>query len=416
MNFFEYFCVNIIDFYIIHKFFCCFSKKRNCDKKINILMFVISVFLISVVNIFDKSIVNLCVNLLMIYFYSISYEISMTYRIILPMIYLMCEFTTEVIGYFILIELKNLIAYKSAVFMCMLLCEFMRYFVVYFLDKIINKKMPKLSSKIICLLIAVPAIGILISCLDIYILKSYDNKLGKILCISIILMTMLNDIVMFELFNGVIRILSEKNEQNLLLQEANAKEIYYRQIEENNREVREIKHNLKNRLLAINKQEKINEVNKIINELEESDRKVVTSNIVLNTILMKKISEAENRNINVKTKVFVPDNLNIGYDDLGIIIGNLLDNAREASEKIDIKDRKIEIYIRLINSVLFIKVKNNKKNEKVNIAQTNKKDKLNHGMGVSSIKKVVNKYNGLIEFLDEGEKFEVNISLYAKKG
>ncbi|WP_448902658.1 GHKL domain-containing protein [Eubacterium sp.] len=339
----------------------------------------------------------------------------MTYKIILPMIYLMCEFTTEVIGYFILIELKNLIAYKSAVFMCMLLCEFMRYFVVYFLDKIINKKMPKLSSKIICLLIAVPAIGILISCLDIYILKSYDNKLGKILCISIILMTMLNDIVMFELFNGVIRILSEKNEQNLLLQEANAKEIYYRQIEENNREVREIKHNLKNRLLAINKQEKINEVNKIINELEESDRKVVTSNIVLNTILMKKISEAENRNINVKTKVFVPDNLNIGYDDLGIIIGNLLDNAREASEKIDIKDRKIDIHIRLINSVLFIKVKNNKKNENVNIAQTNKKDKLNHGMGVSSIKKVVNKYNGLIEFLDEGEKFEVNISLYAKK-
>lgn len=87
---------------------------------------------------------------------------------------------------------------------------------------------------------------------------------------------------------------------------------------------------MKNRLLAINKQGKNSEVNKIIDELEESDKKVFTSNIVLNTILMKKISEAESRNINVKTKIFVPKNLNIGYDDLGIIIGNLLDNARRS--------------------------------------------------------------------------------------
>lgn len=415
MNFIEYFLVNTIDFYIIHKYLCCFSKKRKYSKKINFFIFIISVCLISMVNVYDNSIANLLVNISTIFFYSISYKISMTYKIILPMLYLMFEFTTEVIGYFILVELRNIIAYKSAIFICMLLCEIMRYLVVYLLDKIINKEMPKLSFKICLLLVAVPSIGIIISCLDIYILKSYDNKLGKILCILIILMTMLNDIVMFELFNGVIRILSEKNNQKLLLQEAKAKEIYYRQIEENNREVREIKHNLKNRLLAINKQGKNSEVNKIIDELEESDKKVFTSNIVLNTILMKKISEAESRNINVKTKIFVPKNLNIGYDDLGIIIGNLLDNAREASEKIDIKDRKIYINIRFIDGVLIIKVENNKNSEQVNIAQTDKKDKLNHGMGVSSIKKVVNKYNGFIEFLDKGEKFEVNISLYTQK-
>lgn len=65
--------------------------------------------------------------------------------------------------------------------------------------------------------------------------------------------------------------------------------------------------------------------------------------------------------------------------------------------------------------MLIIKVENNKNSEQVNIAQTDKKDKLNHGMGVSSIKKVVNKYNGFIEFLDKGEKFEVNISLYTQK-
>ena len=43
---------------------------------------------------------------------------------------------------------------------------------------------------------------------------------------------------------------------------------------------------------------------------------------------------------------------------------------------------------------------------------TTKPDKENHGRGVKSIRKVVDKYDGTIEFEDKGETFEVTGILY----
>ena len=70
-----------------------------------------------------------------------------------------------------------------------------------------------------------------------------------------------------------------KNE--LLLQEANAKEQYYRQIEENNKIIQKIKHDLKNRLLALYAIEKNsivfqNEFKKLLGELDSKENKIYT--------------------------------------------------------------------------------------------------------------------------------------------
>lgn len=48
----------------------------------------------------------------------------------------------------------------------------------------------------------------------------------------------------------------------------------------------------------------------------------------------------------------------------------------------------------------------------MNIKTTSKHDVHNHGIGVSSIENIVNKYGGYVEFIDKGEEFEVAVSLY----
>lgn len=44
--------------------------------------------------------------------------------------------------------------------------------------------------------------------------------------------------------------------------------------------------------------------------------------------------------------------------------------------------------------------------------ETTKGDGLKHGIGLQNVKRVVNKYNGSINILDENEIFDVKVVLY----
>lgn len=66
----------------------------------------------------------------------------------------------------------------------------------------------------------------------------------------------------------------------------------------------------------------------------------------------------------------------------------------------------------MMNGNLIISVINSKQ-EKRNLALvTTKPDKEKHGRGVKSIRKVVDKYDGTVEFEDKGDTFEVTGILY----
>ena len=84
------------------------------------------------------------------------------------------------------------------------------------------------------------------------------------------------------------------------------------------------------------------------------------------------------------------------YEDLCVVLGNMLDNAIEASEKVT--DRWINVSIGLRKNGLVIVVENSfdgiiKKNIHGNIISI-KENKEHHGYGLKSIRKTVEKYDG----------------------
>lgn len=90
---------------------------------------------------------------------------------------------------------------------------------------------------------------------------------------------------------------------------------------------------------------------------------------------------------------------------------NLLENAIEAASKCELK-RKIVFELKNINDVLLLKIWNTsckfpyvKKDRFI----TDKDDSNVHGWGVKSVKSIVNKYNGSIEFKYDETFFEVDI-------
>ena len=258
---------------------------------------------------------------------------------------------------------------------------------------------------------------IFISCMAIYLTGTYDNLTGNVLCLAIILLVLLTNILTFAIFHKLSIVIADNYKNELLLQEVKMKEQYYREIEAGNKKVQEIKHDLKNRLIALYAIEKANvdfkkEFQKIIGELDEGEKTIYTANIIVNTILNNKLRNAQKRHIATEASVLVPKQMNLDYSAAGILLGNLLDNAIEACEKIEASKRWIAVNIIYKEHTLILKICNSKEIKKANIALSSKRHYKQSGIGIHSVTRVVEKYNGTIEFLDLGDSFEVSAVLY----
>lgn len=409
--------INLIDYLIIFKYFNCFGKKRNLRKKYCVGIFFSCVVFVSVINQLQNQYINLILCILMIYLYSLSFSYGMAYHIVLPILYIGFGIVAELIGFVILNISGSTLPYPVQYYGSSFICEFIRYLIVCVFCSIKKIKLPKLSFKIGKFLVIIPISSIVICCIAINIIQNSKNNLVNIMCMVIIIMTITSNILMFKMFFKVIDTLSDNYEKEMLLQEAEAKEQYYKEVEKSNREVRKIKHDFKNMLLAIcgNYKEKnkiSEEISKIIKQLDESDKKIYTSNVVINTIINNKISQAEKLNVKTEVNIKIPKSVSFDYKDAGILLGNILDNAIEACERINQDRRWIQIDIFHQRSILFIKVCNGKIKNSVNINKSSKSNVHNHGIGVTSINAVVKKYDGYVEFVDKGEEFEVDVSLY----
>lgn len=272
--------INLIDYLIIFKYFNYFSKKRNLEKKYCVSLFCSCIILMSVVNQFQNQSVNLILCILMIYLYSFSFSYSISYHIILPVLYIGFGIVAELIGFLILNASGEMIPYSVRYYGSSFICEFIRFLIVYALCGIKKIHLPKLSFNIGKFLVIIPLSSIVICCIAINIIQNSKNDLVNIMCLVIIIMTITSNVLMFKMFFKVIDTLSDNYEKEMLLQEAEAKEQFYQEVEKSSREVQKIKHDLKNMLLAIcgsyKEKNKISEeIRKIVQELDESDKKYI---------------------------------------------------------------------------------------------------------------------------------------------
>ena len=167
-------------------------------------------------------------------------------------------------------------------------------------------------------------------------------------------------------------------------------------------EMRGYKHDFHHHLQTLKGQLEAGEVERAIAYIEELDNQLMnvdtllkTGNVSLDAILSAKIAQAKAENITVNVKASVPDLLTITDVELSILVGNLLDNAIEAAEKVE--NGNVSIVIKPQKKFIIIKVKNSYDGNKNNELQTTKKDKEYHGIGLKSIKRIVEKYQGEFE-------------------
>ena len=153
-----------------------------------------------------------------------------------------------------------------------------------------------------------------------------------------------------------------------------------------------------------------------LDELEldlDSIRQMIESgNVNLDAILNSKLSLAVKQEIEVDYKAAVPETLTVSDIDLCVLIGNLIDNAVEACEKIDEGRAFLRLYIGVLKQQLYISVANSttelvRKLDEEYI--TTKRG--NHGHGLKQIHKIVEKYCGFINRKNEPGVFVTEVML-----
>lgn len=147
-------------------------------------------------------------------------------------------------------------------------------------------------------------------------------------------------------------------------------------------------------------------------DLDDIDLLFHTGNINADAILNSKISLAIRKGIQVDYKATVPKELAVSDIDLCVVIGNLIDNAVEACEKVEPQHQFIRLYIGILRRQLYISVSNATGEAVRKLDEeyiTTKRG--NHGHGLKRINNIVDKYDGYINRKNEPGVFVTEIML-----
>ena len=191
-------------------------------------------------------------------------------------------------------------------------------------------------------------------------------------------------------------------------------ETHYREVENMYRQIRGWRHDYRNhiqmmKVLAANGDMDALKVylDELDMDLNTVDTVVKTGNPMADAILNSKISLARSRNIPTQVDAHIPVKLKMSELDLCCIIGNLFDNAMEASMALPEEKRMIRVYMDMKGTQLYISFTNftaAKKLSKVGKGFKTSKGE-GHGFGLVRVDAIVSRYDGYLSRNSEDGAF-----------
>lgn len=197
-------------------------------------------------------------------------------------------------------------------------------------------------------------------------------------------------------------------------------ETHYAEVENMYAQMRGWRHDYRNHIQAMKAHAAAGDMaaiksylNALDTDLSTVDTALRTGNSMADAILNSKISLAKSKHIPVTADAHIRVALKISELDFCIIIGNLFDNAIEASLRLPEGKRMIRIYMDMKNTQLYISITNfteAKKLQKENGRFPSTKGR-NRGFGLVRIDNIVERLGGYISRNSEDGAFTTEILL-----
>lgn len=266
-------------------------------------------------------------------------------------------------------------------------------------------------------LMLVPLSSIVIICMVFYREKDISTNGIIIICIGLLVINML----IFYLYNLLLKSITEKYENEILKQKV---QIYSNQLDvimKSEERIRSLRHDLKhhiNELKILANKYEMAEVDDYLKSMQSyiEDSKVIvdSGNREIDSLLNYMLVKAKNQLNTVQINVQLPEKLVHSFD-IVVLLGNLLENAIEAAEKTE--EKFLDVVILYKKGIVKIEIKNSFLAAETVLDKngryiTTKKNKNMHGIGLNSIEKIVEKYDGLLDINQEEKYFCTKLVLY----
>lgn len=415
-----YLITNAFATYTLFRYMSIFFDRKDVDKKQEFLSYALYFCILSILYLtLNKPVVNITSNLVMFFLLTYNYQSTMKNRLIAVVSIYMILMVIEVLVMLILENYGiqfNSVGNDMYLIIALIIIKIIGYIFMLFIS---NFKMIRNNIKVSTiqwLSIFIIPVGTSILVL-IMLTNDYASNVNQSI-MSILIILVIN-VLVFYFYDEIMKSYDAKFEKVLLTQQNNA---YIKQLEiinQSKENLKTFRHDIKNHALSLKYHidngdiESASEyLDNIFNFIDYSKEYAKSGNTEIDSIINYKMDLAEQHNIKSKVELKVPEKLNINSFDLSIIIGNLLDNAIEASSKAE--DKFINISVELDRSVLYISLYNsydgNLKFEGGKLSTTKKIE--HHGLGLNSVEKSIEKYNGAINIHHDKKVFYVDVLLY----
>ena len=417
----------IFEVIIFELFFRGLLRRRYSSPIFYIAIYIGVVSLIYGINSLGNSKLNLIANILIYYaVYSLLYEEELKERVFYFTVFfttfagveILCEFVLSLIfgeGYswenqshlarFIVICLEKLITFVT----------------LFIIKKKLNKQKYGIKNEILLysLVLPIATFGIYSALLYSGLMVEVSGINEGILLVGCILLLFANAIIFF-LYEYIFRLNYENQALEMLTLKTDLEKKYYDRMEKVNLEQSNYMHDLKFMLRTIGNlaaQDQNEEITSVIQNMKirigEMEEEFFCKNKVLNTILCEKKKEAIDNKINYQAYVEPGIPLDFIQDiDIIIIMGNIIDNAIEATKKIDYGYIDINVFATQKGHFLMIRVENKfdgivKKKGDDFCSTKQEPDK--HGIGLKNVADCVNKYGGILQIDVNDNIFTVSV-------
>ena len=217
-------------------------------------------------------------------------------------------------------------------------------------------------------------------------------------------------------------LLSKRIDRQLAGYQKELIETHYAEVENMYRQMRGWRHDYRNHIQTMKAYAANKDLDSICHYLDALDEDLATVDTVIKTgnpmtdaIFNSKISLAKSRDIEVIADAHIPVKLKLSELDLCCIIGNLFDNAIEASAALPKEKRLIRVYMDMKNTQIYISFTNFTGGKKLikhkGRFASSKGD--GHGFGLVRMDTIVARLDGYISRNSEDGAFTTEILLPA---
>lgn len=264
---------------------------------------------------------------------------------------------------------------------------------------------------------------IVMSLFIIYIIYGFSlsgtENQGRIIVAVIVVLTI--NIIIYLLIESVSRFHGELEEVRYANKQYEIQTDHYKDVIESHKETRRMWHDMNNHLLTIKSQLERGAPEKAADYVAELGNRIhvlfgemISANLEIDAILSEKFRKASAQGIKVTHNIMVGSDTGISSVDMSIMVGNAVDNAIEACERVEIGERFVDIVMRRdgMNFVMVIKNSMNKDSirpSRDGFRSSKQSRSENHGYGLYNINRIVDRYSGHMMTQVSDAVFELDI-------